>query len=282
MKLLNNIINNVRELPTLPTIYWELNEILENPNSTAADAGNVISKDQSTVSKILKVANSAVYGIRGKIDTVSQAIFHIGFEEVRNLVMAMSVIDVFKNNKVLEVINPVDLWKHSIAVGVVSRLLAREMGIGKLENYFIGGILHDIGKIFFLRYFSIDFAQAVSIAQERKISMKEAEREIFGISHTAVGELIVDQWRLPTCFKNVIANHESGIVRDGFDSLTAVVHISNITAKLFELGWSGDNIINEPSHGIIEKLNLPNNTFTSLQKQILIGYQEAVSIFMLN
>ena len=150
MDIISRILKSVEDFPTLPTVYTALSDVMANPRSTTQDAANVIMRDQSAASKVLKTANSPLYGFRGRIDTISQAIFHIGFEEVRNLVIAISIMDIFKNTKLSLSYNPVELWKHSIAVGVITKLIGKELGVKNLENYFLAGILHDIGKLLFL------------------------------------------------------------------------------------------------------------------------------------
>jgi HD-like signal output (HDOD) protein len=279
---LQYIVRSIQEFPTLPTIYTELVEIMDNPNSTTNDAANIISKDQASVLKILKLANSSIYGFRSRIDTISSAIFHIGYDEIKNLIISMAILDLFNNTAILEFINPVELWRHSIAVGVIARLLGSKMGIGNLENYFISGIIHDIGKLFFIKYFQSDYIKTFSYALECKVTLREAELEIMGITHNVVGELISEQWKIPQSIRNVIFNHTDGMVRDKFDLLTAVVHISDITARMLELGDPGDNCVPQPNIRVWEVLNLPDNTFSALYKKIILDYEEATSLFMLN
>jgi HD-like signal output (HDOD) protein len=255
--------------------------MLENPNSTSGDVANLISKDQSSVSKILKAANSSFYAIRGRIDTVSQAIFHIGFDEVKNLIIAMGIMDIFNNTKVIQVMNPVDFWKHSIAVGVFSRLIAQNLGITKLENYFIAGVLHDIGKVFLLKFFGNDFARAINLAREKNLLIKEAEVETLGISHTAIGEIIAEQWRLPGNLKAAVSNHTTGIVGGKIDLLVAVVHLADIAARMYQLGNPGDCLVPAPNRDVLDKIELPPKLFSSIYKQVLVAYSEATNLFLL-
>jgi HD-like signal output (HDOD) protein len=279
---LQYIIKSIQDFPTLPTIYTELVEVMDNPNSTSTDAANVISKDQASVLKILKVANSSIYGFRGRIDTVSSAIFHIGFDEIKNLVISMAIMDMFKNTVMLEFLNPVELWKHSIAVGVISRLLGRHLAVDKLENFFISGIIHDIGKLFFIKYFPEEYTKTISFALERKVTIREAELENMGITHTVIGELIAEQWKLPCSIKNVVFNHTDGIINGQINVLTAVVHISDIIARALELGDPGDCFIPEPNIRVWNELNLPENSFSMLFQKIILDYEEATNLFMLS
>ena len=102
---------------------------MDNPNSTTDDAANVILKDQSSVLKILKIANSSIYGFRSRIDTISSAIFHIGFDEIKNIVVSMAIMDMFKNTRIFEFLNPVELWIISM-VGKQSLIIFSRIEAG--------------------------------------------------------------------------------------------------------------------------------------------------------
>jgi HD-like signal output (HDOD) protein len=190
-------------------------------------------------------------------------------------------MDIFNNTKVIQVMNPVDFWKHSIAVGVFSRLIAQNLGITKLENYFIAGVLHDIGKVFLLKFFGNDFARAINLAREKNLLIKEAEVETLGISHTAIGEIIAEQWRLPGNLKAAVSNHTTGIVGGKIDLLVAVVHLADIAARMYQLGNPGDCLVPAPNRDVLDKIELPPKLFSSIYKQVLVAYSEATNLFLL-
>ena len=274
MKSIQNIVTYINEFPTLPTIFSALSDVMANPRSTAHDAAEIISGDQAAASKVLKIANSSVYGFRGKISSISQAIFYLGFVEVKNLVMALSVINLFKKSA-NTAFNAVEFWKHSIGVGVITRNIGKMLGANAIENYFLTGILHDIGKLLFFEYFTEDFNSAVTLAQNENVMIREAEQKVFGISHTTVGEMIAEKWKLPINIKNVVRNHEIGLNSGEYDELVACVHLANIASRAYEMGFAGDMIIPQPNGIVINKINLPSNFFTSQLDSINRDYEEA-------
>lgn len=282
MELINKILKSVEDFPTLPTVYTALSDVMANPNSTSADAANVIIRDQSSSAKILKTANSPLYGFRGKIDSISQAIFYIGFEEVRNLIIALSVIDLFKSAKLSNNINPVEFWKHSIGVGVITKLIGRHLGVKNLEHYFVSGILHDIGKLLFLKFLTKDYENTINMAYEKKIPIKDAESLTLGLTHTIAGELISEKWKLPAPIRNAIKHHHTGIVDDKVRFLPASVHVADITARMLSLGNAGDDFIPEPNFPIWKILNLPEDFFTEIYPQIMMDYNTSIGLFLLN
>lgn len=274
------LTQKVEEFPTLPTIYTALSEVMANPRSTIQDAVNIISQDQASASKILKAANSSVYGIRVNIDTITQAIFYIGFDEVKNLVLALSVIDIFNRDAKNQVLNPVGLWKHSIAVGVITRTLGKSLSIRHLENYFIAGILHDIGKLFFYRFMPEEYKKVIEYSQENSVSLREAEKTIIGITDTIAGELLAQKWRLPRNIINAISYHYSGLVDGKVDSLTSCVHLAEIISTMLELGDSGYDMILQPNAKLWDELKFDKNVFTNNLDQIITDYNESISLLL--
>ena len=281
MEIINKLIKGVEDFPTLPTIYTALSEVMANPYSTPNDAAKIIASDQASAAKVLKTANSSIYGLKSKIDTITQAIFFIGFNEVKNLIIALSIIDLFKKTHHSQGLSPLDLWKHSIAVGVISRLIGKAAGADNVENYFISGILHDIGKLLFIRYLEKDYARTVQYAYQKNISIRDAETKILGVTHNIAGELIAEKWKLPHNIKDCIRFHYMGVLGNKPDLLTASIHIGNVVARTLELGDGGDRLIPEPNYDVWSILNLPVNTFTNLLPKIRMDYEQCVSLFLL-
>ncbi|MGE5479764.1 MAG: HDOD domain-containing protein [Chloroflexota bacterium] len=282
MENVSNFIDIIDELPTLPTIFTVLSDVMSNPWSTALDVANVITQDQSAASKILKTANSSIYGFRGRISTVSEAISFIGFEEVKNLVLALSIINMFGTDSMRPGLNPVKLWKHSIAVGVISRFLGKTIGIKNLENYFIAGILHDIGKLVFFKYIPDEYAKALEYCSDNSVPAKDGEQATLGITHTIIGEMIADKWKLPSSLKEPIKYHTMGMVEGKHVPLVAAVHVADITAKFISCNLGECEIAPEPNYEVWEDIALPDNFFTDHLKIIRTQYVESINLLLKN
>lgn len=278
MRSIDDIVNSVEDFPTLPTIYSKLLDMLADPHTTASSLAEFISNDPSAATKILRTVNTPVYGLQGKIDTMSQAISHLGFNEVKNLVMALSVIDLFSSLDSIENFSVVDFWKHSIAVGVISKLLGQKLEIRHVEPYYLAGILHDIGKIFFLREFSDEYAQVVNAAIYDQKPLSEVETARFGISHLEAGALIIEKWQLPDNIKLTIQNHNDGKVDGEFDEQVACIHLADRIANVLELGVPNQFIIGRPNPEIWEFLNMESGVMESMYPEIMDAYLQSVEI----
>jgi HD-like signal output (HDOD) protein len=276
----NELINRVREFPTLPTIYSSLMDLMQNPRTTSVELAHLLTQDQASSSKLLKVANSAIYGLQGRINTVSQAILYIGFDEVKNIVTALTIIKLFNTVNSRSEINPVDLWKHSIGVGIITRQIGKSTGIRNLENYFLSGILHDLGKLVFLKMIPAEYSQVMEYSINNKVTIREAENKLLGITHTVIGEMLTEKWRLPNSIKNAIRYHTTGMVDNTFDHLVGTVHIANIVANMYGMGYSWENIVPEPNIEIWNKMNLPEKFFTNNYNYITMEFNESLSLLL--
>ena len=280
MNLIEKIITGINNLHTLPTVYTTLSKAIENPRTSTDELARIISADQVSVFKILKVVNSPFYGFRGKIDTISQAIIHLGYNEVKNIIFALSVINFFKKDKVLLNFRPVDFWAHSIAVGIATRMIGTAIGNKDMENYFLAGIIHDIGKLIFFEFAHKDYGVALELVESKQISIGEAEQEVFGIDHSRAGQMLADKWKLPQSIQNTILFHHTGFVGGECDPLVASVHIGDIVARMLELGYAGDNLIPEPNHKVWSSLNIPKGFFDMIRKRLKEDFAQTVHVML--
>lgn len=276
-----NIVNYIKQLPTLPTVYTTLTEAIANPRATSNDIAQIISSDQAASTKVLRAANSAMFGLRGRIETISQAIMHLGFNEIRNLIFAMSVINIFKKKSSSFAFNPVEFWKHSIAVGALTRFIGHSAGVINLENYFLGGVLHDVGKLLIFEFAEGEFKSAVEYAEANHLPIIEAEKQVLGINHTNIGGALAENWKLPIDIKNCILFHHKGFIDNKPDILTASCHAANIIARMLNFGSSGDDVIPAPNIEVWDYLKLEPRLFTKHYNLIIQTYEESVSLILI-
>ncbi len=276
----NELVDDIKDFPTLPTIYTKLLEVIGNPRSSVTDVSKVIESDQAASLRVLKTVNSSVFALQSRVDNISQAIFHIGFNEVKNLVLALSMVNIFGLKQSTSTFNIIDLWKHSIAVGIISRHLGKLIGIKNVENYFISGIVHDIGKLF---YFLVDpdkYAEVVAYANNNGVTINDAENEILSFPHDIIGEAVALKWKIPVTIRHAIRYHHTGFTDGKIDLLVACVHLADIIAQSMSLGNSGDAFIHEPNYDVWDVLKIPPKTFVNMMPKIQEDFDNATSILL--
>ncbi|MCX7049552.1 MAG: HDOD domain-containing protein [Candidatus Sumerlaeota bacterium] len=274
------IANKIDDLPTLPTIHSALSEAIARPNSTAREISEIISSDQAASFRILKVVNSVFYGFPGRVDTISRAVVILGFDEVSNLILALSVMDLFSKSASVLGFRPSDFWAHSIAVGMLTRQIGQAAGMLTQEHLFVAGIMHDIGKLAFFEFTQEEFGRALTYASEHNCRIIEAERAMMEIDHTTAGLLLAERWRLPQSLKNAISHHHEGRVAGMADPLVASVHLADIIARALELGFPGDNTVPEPAEHIWDTLRLPEGIFDKIIAKFMPQYEEQMNMML--
>ncbi len=278
---ISTVVRAIENFPTLPTIYSALLELLSDIDSKITDIVNLISKDPATVLKILKTANASYYGFSSKVENITSAITLLGFYEIKNIVMSLTFIDLFRMTKLNQLINPIDYWKHSIGVATISRRLGIALGASQTENYYLSGLLHDVGKLVMYLKFTTEYGKALQYAKNYDRTLLEAEEYVLGMNHQQIGDIIADKWNLPVDIRNAIKHHHTGVFDEGFEAQTAVVHLANIGAKILNMGVSGNDIIEKPNPIVWNKLGLPQNSFVNNFLPIMNDYQSSLQLFLL-
>jgi len=172
-------LDRIDNLPTLPAIAMEVNKMLIDYDSTVDKVSDCIEKDLAMVSKILKLVNSAFFGLRGKISNISHAVVILGFNTIRNAVVSISIIDALCSKEFIDGFDIKQFWKHSVAVAVTSKYLAENTRLHPADDCFVGGLLHDMGKIILLQHFQDLFQKVLLAVKESNQSFYEAEKARF-------------------------------------------------------------------------------------------------------
>lgn len=237
MENLSKLVRGLKTIPSLPTIYIKVNEIVNDPMSSAADLGRVIEKDPALTSKLLRLVNSAFYGFSGRIKTVTRAITIIGFNQLRDLVLAASVQKLFDGvqDNGISIRN---LWAHNLACGIASRVLAVHRGEKNPESFFVAGLLHDLGRLMMLANYPEKYLTVCQTAIENQCLIHEVEVETFGFTHAQIGGELGRVWKLPGSLIEAISYHHDPLKSTNSTKLTAVVHIADVLVHAFRFGFT--------------------------------------------
>jgi len=227
------------EIASLPEVFLKINEMIDSPRHSAADIGRVISNDAALSARLLKIANSVFYGFPSQIDTVSRAITVIGTRELRELILATSVIRSFKGLP-NDLVTMEDFWRHSVCCALAARSLAAQRGEQLVERFFVAGLLHDIGSLLIYRRIPELAREALLRAQHNNVPLYRAEQEVMGFDHAMVGAEILRKWKLPEHFQEATEFHHNPGLAQRFPSDTALVHIADVVSDALQYGNSGD------------------------------------------
>lgn len=263
---LEKIAAGVKDLPALPQIVNKVIKLTDDPNSNVNDLGNLICQDQSLTAKVLRLANSAYYGFPRRIGTVSQAIVILGFNTIRSLVMAASVHQVLSREVEGYSLGQGELWRHSIGVAMGARLLSKRTRLEVPEQAFIAGLLHDIGKVVLSHYVRTEYDSILKLVANG-IPFMEAEKQVLGFDHAAIGAKVAEKWNLPSDLVQAIAGHHTPESGQG-GNLTALVHVADAMCLMMGLGLGGDGLLYPLREEALQKLGLTPEVLEEVMSEL--------------
>ena len=245
------------ELPSLPVIYHQIKEAIDKPGSSALQISNVISNDTSLSAKLLRLVNSAFYGVSSKVEDLTRAVTMVGTAQIGTLALGITVLSVFKNIP-LELIHMKSFWEHSVACGIAARKLAELKQLESQERYFIAGLLHDIGRLIVYQAIPEHGREALLTARLSRKLLYETEKEILGFEHADVGGRALKKWKLPPALQIAVRLHhsprQSGVLLE-----PAIIHIADILTNAGRFGSSGECFVPPLAPGIWAAVGLPVN-----------------------
>lgn len=249
----NKIIDDHKELTSLPQTLTEVLRILKDENSNATDLANVISKDPALTAKMLRIVNSPYYGAGREITTLSQAVMTLGTRAVSALTLSTSIYDMTENWDTS--IDRTRFWRHSLEVAVAARSIAEAIKYPKVEEAFITGILHDIGLLVLEKSFPDKFKSLWNLSESDE-HLIELEENSWSTNHARVGQFLLEQWKIPTVITSAIGQHHNNFPPDEDDDdfvLAQIIALANKTAKFATHERSMESAENVVQKEIIRK-----------------------------
>ncbi len=228
---MHTIAQKTGDLPPMPQIAGELMQMMSKPDTTATQLERVMSRDPALTARVLKIANSAAYGLRTTVATVRQAISVLGLRTLNSLVLA-GVTNSLTTSKRSSFKDKV-LWEHSLCVGLASRQISRIEKYADPDTAFVGGLLHDIGKTVLDKNLGEEYEAVVMRVFNEGVTFVEAEREALGFDHSEVGSLVIMRWKLPATIEEVVRfHHEPGNAAIDRDLCAIVSFANSVCVKL--------------------------------------------------
>lgn len=249
------MLDRITDLPTLPTVYTKVNSMVQSEKTSADELARVIESDQAITYKILRLVNSSFFGFSRRITKVHQAVTLLGFNTVKNAVLSISVFDSLRSNGAAE-FDRRAFWKHSMATGIIATSIGRNLRLPQTDEAFAAGVLHDLGKLFLDSYLPEQFSEVLRRAAEKRVFVREAEREILGTDHMELGEYLMERWNLPHMLVEATALHHAPSIIRSSPQLVALIHLGDAIARRLRIGSGGDPLVPEIHPFALEELNL--------------------------
>jgi len=230
------IANKTIEIATLPEITMRIVEVVQDPKSTAHDLHRIVSNDPALSARVLRVVNSAFYGLPGQIGSIDRAIMLLGLNAVKNIAIAASLTKMFQQKVPTDDFSGKDLWTHSVAVGASNKLITGAIGLALPDEAFLGGLIHDLGLVALLQCFSEKIPEIVQLVKAG-VRFRQAETNVIGADHQEIGMALAAKWKFPRSFQYVSGYHHNPEELAKENRLLAIVtHISDVICAQQGLG----------------------------------------------
>ena len=274
------IAKRLKDLPTLPHVARRVIEIAYDPKSSAANMSEVISRDQSLTAKVLRVVNSAYYGFPRKIESVKQAVVILGFKAVSDLVVSVSVFDAFEKKTGLD-FDMLGFWKHSIGVAVTAKTLAKYSGFMPVEDVFVPGLLHDIGKVVMVSFLPEEYKVVIDRVRSTGRWIRDVEEELLGIDHASIGRFVADKWNFPPKIVSTIFYHHRPLLAKDYRDIVGIIHAADVLVRVRKIGWGGDATIPTLNKDVWAMLKLSPNVLDDIYASMEESVKKAEEFFRL-
>lgn len=222
---IQEMVSGVVHLIPLPRAYLRIRELIHDPGASRVDVVGVISNDPAMTARLLRIANSAFFGLSGKIETISKAVAVMGLNRVHDLALATAAVPVLNELK-SDLIDMHDFWRRSIYAAVVARRLAERTGLPSPDRLFVAGLLHYTGHLILCHHLPAEMKAAKERACDEGRPLFEIEDKIFGFDYADVGHELMTVWQLPISLRMIVGAHTRPTSAEEYVIETAMLHIA--------------------------------------------------------
>ena len=228
-------VQDTSSLPVIPGVAMEIMSFVDSDSTSMGQIAKCISQDPSLTAQILKVSNSAFYGLRNNVGSLELALILLGIREIKNIIFMMTVFKIFPTNVELS-LDKNDFFNHSILTAQTAKILSELLGLHFESSPFLVGLLHDMGKIFLDQYFHLEYMLVLEEIKNNKKYFYQAEKKILGVTHADIGAALVENWALPKDIVETIKYHHDINKSKNNPLLTSIIHIANVLTNARNIG----------------------------------------------
>jgi putative nucleotidyltransferase with HDIG domain len=267
-KELKLILDDVKSFPSMPAAALKLLTLLKDENTSNAQVEQILRYEPGLTANILKMTNSAFFGLPTKIGSIRQAVLLIGWKKLTQIVLASCVSAIIDKPVQGYDLSAGDLWRHSVAVSVASETLVKELKLSVSEEVFTAALLHDVGKMVLGRYVKEDIA-AIDGEEMQGVPFEQVERSMFGIDHAEIGANILRRWSFPPAMISAVRWHHDPDAAPKPNHLIDVVHVADILCLMSGIGMGREGLQYKPSTAACERIGLSEAHLEKVSSQTL-------------
>jgi putative nucleotidyltransferase with HDIG domain len=278
---LNTIASKLNSFPSMPGAAVQLLALINDPDINVTQIEQILRQDPGLTANLLKLANSAYFGIPSKIGSVRQAVLLLGLKRLIQMVIASCVSAIMDRPVPGYDLSPGELLRHSLAVSVAAEGLVKELNVEAAEEIFTAALLHDVGKLVLGDFVQDEFKKIESILSQG-ITFETAENMVLGFNHADIGAKILKQWSLPPEIVNAVRCHHDPDATDRPDIMLDIVHVANVLCLMIGIGVGRDGLRYQPSAVVVKRLGLASHHLEKVASQTIQWVEELSDVLVGN
>ena len=267
------IVSKMKSFPSMSGVAAKVLNLLDDPDADADQVEQLLKQDPSLTANLLKLTNSAYFGIPSKVGSVRHAIAMLGWKRLSKLVMAACVSAITDQTIPGYDLPPGMLWKHSVAVSVTAEGLMRALKIAESDEIFTAALLHDLGKLILGGFVEEELTELERVAA-RGIPFQMAEQEVLGTDHAEIGALMLESWSFPSSLVAAVRWHHDPDSATETSVMTDIVHVANVLCLMIGIGIGVEGLHYEPSVSATKRLGIKPNQLELIASQTLEWAEE--------
>ena len=242
MNLIETILQSVTQLPPFPVVIQKALQLIDDPRVSAQDVVDVIQYDPSITANVLKVCNSAYYGLRRTVHSLKDAVVLIGFHQLVEIILGQASAQFISAACKGYDLEGGELWRHSVACALLPRIISKRLNRVATATHFTAALLHDIGKILLSQYVKDYFEDIKKAVQGDHLSFIEAEKQILGIDHAELGSWIIEQWTFPKVIVSAVRYHHTPFLALEDHEFIQLVYLCDLVTMITGIGGGADGL----------------------------------------
>lgn len=256
MKEISEIINQIDTLTPISPIANQLLDLIDRPDSSMIEVIDIVSYDTSTTASLLKICNSAFFGLPRRVESVQQAVTLLGLNQIVELVIMSNIGKNLKKEQPGYSLRAGELWKQSVATALLAKSIAQKRNMTDIYRIFTGALLRDIGKVVLDRYVEKSFNKIDRLVLKKGLSFEEAENKIIGTDHATLGGMIADKWRFSAQMAYIISKHHLSDTEARKDRETSIVYLADTVSLMAGIGIGADGLAYKFYDEVFSVLNI--------------------------
>jgi putative nucleotidyltransferase with HDIG domain len=255
--VVDKVKDSIERMPSLSPVIHKINEVANSAKSSAQDLTDVIQLDPVLTAKVIRMVNSAYFGLTNEVKSLKPAVIMLGLNTIKNVALSSAFLGKVSLNKNTK-LNGEEFWKHSLGVAVASKLIARKLGVDPklLEEYFIAGLIHDIGKVLINNFFPDEMNTILEEALKKEEGITDIERRVLGLTHEEIGIAIGKKWKFANNLLYSMGRHHQPVLQGDSAVFSMVVSVADNFVKIMKVGFSGNFKIEHMPEELWKQLNL--------------------------